>query len=131
MTNALESMEPWGSITPALDAWLSEHHSTAWKFKPYRIPKLGKAKGAGKDAAWMDAVRQWKYAVTETIDRRQIREPLELGAWIERKRALMPTWKPWKLPAGKTVLTALTAAQRATEAHNVSDCIRQYQRRAA
>jgi hypothetical protein len=138
-TEPLEPIAPrpveltaWQDLKPASDdinAWLERHANPAWVFKAPTIPKLGKAKGAGKDREFRELIRQYQYAVTETDDRRDIQRDgwgsiFTLEEWIAQKTvaraAAGKTFKPYKLPARKTVLTKLSTAQRSAESQRIA-----------
>lgn len=89
-------------IDEALDLWLTEHHDPKWKYRKPTVRRLGKARGAGHDREFAALVRDYKYQVTESVDRRTVREPVSLERFIELKRD--PKWKPKALvPKGVTL----------------------------
>lgn len=115
----------FGTVTPELEEWLTAH-AGGLRVKPFKLPVLGKAKGGGKDRAFGDLVRTYKYAVTVSMDYRTLKEPVSLETFLDRKRS--PKYKAWVLPKAKLSLPKLSVKQRALEARNVGLAIASYKR---
>lgn len=127
---ARNNAQPVGEISPELAAWLERQHDPRWKFKPATIRKPSKPRGAGKDRDFADLVREFKYAVTETVDLRELRAPVaSLAEFIARKSK--PGWKPAPVKFGRISARKMTAGQVRTETQRIAHYVQSYNRQKA